>query len=324
MSDHDDTLPDALAQAVAGFRDYLAYERGLSPHTVRAYTGDVTALMASLAATGTDAADTVTLAEGALADVTLADLRTWLAAQHAQGSERTSMQRRVASVRSFFAWALRTGLIPADPAAGLRSPKADHRLPPTLRVDQARAFLDAMADALRDAEGPRAQASAARDLAIVEVLYASGVRVSELCGLDEPDIDVSRGTMRVLGKGNKQRTVLLGAPARRALDDWLARRGLLAAPQAGRAVFVGERGARIDPRVVRRVVHRALGLVPDVPDLGPHGLRHAMATHLLEGGADLRSVQELLGHASLATTQIYTHVTGERLKTAFAQAHPRA
>ena len=164
-----------------------------------------------------------------------------------------------------------------------------------------------------------------RDVAILEVLYGSGIRVSELCGLDLDDLDRDRRTLRVLGKGSKERTVPLGGPAIRALDGWLTGgRATLAGPASGAAVFVGERGARIDPRVVRRIVHRALRLVDGAPDLGPHGLRHAMATHLLEGGADLRSVQELLGHASLATTQIYTHVSTDRIQAVFEQAHPRA
>jgi integrase/recombinase XerC len=166
---------------------------------------------------------------------------------------------------------------------------------------------------------------AARDVAILELLYATGIRVSELCGLDLGDLDRDRRVIRVFGKGRKERSVPLGNPAVRAVDAWIAEgRGLLATGESGPALFVGERGRRLDPRVVRRIVHRALRLVDGAPDLGPHGLRHAMATHLLDGGADLRSVQEMLGHASLATTQIYTHVTNERLRAAFEQAHPRA
>jgi integrase/recombinase XerC len=164
-----------------------------------------------------------------------------------------------------------------------------------------------------------------RDVAVLELLYATGIRVSELCGLDVDDLDRDRRVLRVLGKGNKQRTVPAGAPAWRAIEAWLAGpRSALVTDESGPALFVGERGRRIDPRVVRRIVHRALALVDGAPDLGPHGLRHAMATHLLEGGADLRSVQEILGHASLATTQIYTHVSNERLRSAYQQAHPRA
>ncbi len=173
-------------------------------------------------------------------------------------------------------------------------------------------------------DDPVPRARALRDVAIMEVLYASGIRVGELCGLDAASVDADRQVLRVHGKGDKERTVPIGLPAVRALAAWRGVRGLVAVPPAGEALFVGDRGARIDPRVVRRLVHRALARVPDAPDLGPHGLRHAMATHLLEGGADLRSVQEILGHASLATTQIYTHVTNERLRAAYAQAHPRA
>ncbi len=185
-------------------------------------------------------------------------------------------------------------------------------------------MLDALARHVDSAGNPTNTAAALRDVAIVEILYSSGIRVSEACGLDLNDVDAARGLLRVFGKGGKERTAPLGSPALAAVDAWLAVRGRLAAPAAGAAIFVGDRGGRIDPRVVRRIVHRALARVPDAPDLGPHGLRHAMATHLLEGGADLRSVQEILGHASLATTQLYTHVTTERLRKAYQQAHPRA
>jgi integrase/recombinase XerC len=296
------------------FAEHLKLERGLSPHTVRAYGGDLGALFTHLARVG----------DGDPQEVTLADLRTWLANQYASGSDRATLQRRAAAARTFFAWAARTGRLPNDPALALRSPRVDRRLPPTVEVDQARRALDALADRVDDADEPVERAARRRDLAIVEVLYASGIRVSELAGLDTGDLDSQRGLLRVLGKGGKQRTVPLGGPALRALDAWLAARSLLARPAAGKAVFVGDRGLRIDPRVVRRIVHRALEAVPGAPDLGPHGLRHAMATHLLEGGADLRSVQELLGHSSLATTQLYTHVSGDRLRRAYQQAHPRA
>lgn len=307
-------LSPRAAELVRAFAGHLRLERGLSEHTVRAYTGDVTNLFAHLDRVG----------EGEPEDVTLADLRTWLANLHAGGADRATLQRRAAGARAFFAWASRTGRLPGDPAQALRSPKVDRRLPPTVEVDQARQALDGLAARIEETEDPDELAARRRDLAIVEVLYASGIRVSELAGLDTGDLDAQRGLVRVLGKGGKQRTVPLGAPALRALDAWLAVRPRLARPAAGQAVFVGDRGARIDPRVVRRIVHRALRAVPDAPDLGPHGLRHAMATHLLEGGADLRSVQEMLGHSSLATTQLYTHVSGDRLRKAYQQAHPRA
>ena len=221
----------------------------------------------------------------------------------------------------FFAWAQQTGLVETNPATGLRSPSLTRSLPPTLAQADAAAMLAEALAVAADGGGP----VAARDVAMLELLYATGMRVSELCGLDLGDLDVERQVVRVFGKGRKERTVPVGRPAWRALDTWIKTgRAALATRESGNAVFVGERGARINPRVVRRVVHRALRVVDGAPDLGPHGLRHAMATHLLEGGADLRSVQEMLGHASLATTQIYTHVTDDRLRKAFEQAHPRA
>ena len=307
-------LDPAVEALLDDFAQHLTKERGCSAHTVRAYTGDLTQLFGHLARTDGPPAD----------QVTLRDLRTWLANQHATGADRSTLQRRAAAVRTFFAWAEHTGRITADPARGLRSPKVDRRLPPTLEIDHARKMLDDLAAAAAAAEEPAERAAALRDSAILEVLYSTGIRVSELCGLDLSDQDTERELLRVLGKGGKQRVVPLGGPARRSLDAWLGVRELLAAPGVGSAVFVGDRGGRIDPRVVRRIVHRALARIPEAPDLGPHGLRHAMATHLLEGGADLRSVQELLGHSSLATTQLYTHVTTERLRKAYQQAHPRA
>ncbi|MDQ1483847.1 MAG: integrase/recombinase XerC, partial [Actinomycetota bacterium] len=225
------------------------------------------------------------------------------------------------AARVFFAWTDDTGRSSNNPAATLRSPKTARRLPPTLERADAERMLSLALATTEDVGGP----AGLRDVAIVEVLYATGIRVSELCGLDRGDLDRHRRVLRVLGKGSKERTVPMGMPAWRAVEAWLERgRTRLATPESQQAVFVGDRGGRIDQRVVRRIVHRAFRLVDGAPDLGPHGLRHAMATHLLEGGADLRSVQEMLGHASLATTQIYTHVTNDRLRRAFEQAHPRA
>ena len=299
-----------LGEVVAAYLDHLA-NRNVSVHTLRAYRGDLGALDAWLVANGYEHADAVDLRA----------LRSWLGSLAVAGAERTSLARRAASVRGFFAWAHAHGLLGSDPALSLRSPRPAKRLPETL--SQAETF-----EMLRSAIAVAAEDDSARglrDVAILEVLYASGIRVSELCGLDLGAVDEARQTVRVLGKGDKERVVPIGTPARRALDRWLARRSELVTPRSGSALFLGERlGDRIDPRIVRRVVHHAVGLVDGAPDIGPHGLRHAMATHLLEGGADLRTVQELLGHASLATTQVYTHVSGERLRTAFAQAHPRA
>jgi integrase/recombinase XerC len=303
-------LPPELQQTLDDYVDHLARDRDLSVHTVRAYRGDLVDLFAHLHRLG--AAD--------LSGLTVRSLRSWLANQQTRGRARGTLQRRTAAVRVFGRWALQTGRLDHDPAAALRSPKRVRSLPPTLESADAAAMLTEALQIAADGGG----SSAARDVAILELLYATGIRVAELCGLDLGDVDDDRRTVRVLGKGNKQRTVPFGAPAARALETWLAVRTELAAPEAGAAVFVGDRGNRIDQRVVRRIVHRALRVVDGAPDLGPHGLRHAMATHLLEGGADLRSVQELLGHASLATTQIYTHVSDARLRAAFLQAHPRA
>lgn len=307
----DRTSP--LAPLLDAWVDHLRLERNLSPHTLRAYRGDLTALAGFLEERGIRT----------WADAGLRHLRTWLAEMHRDGSGRSSLARRSTAVRTFFAWAHATGRLPADPARPLRSPRADRHLPPTLDHAAVNAVFAHLADRLADAGDPTARALALRDVALVEVLYSSGLRVSELCALTVDSLDRHRRAVRVLGKGDKERTVPLGAPAERALRAWLDVRDAVARPGIP-AVFVGARGGALDPRVARRVVHAALAAVPDAPDLGPHGLRHAMASHLLEGGADLRSVQEMLGHASLATTQIYTHVTDERLRAAFRQAHPRA
>ncbi len=306
-----DELSAQNAALLTAYEQHLAHERALSGHTVRAYLADVTSLLLHLQRLGRAALDAATVR----------DLRSWLANQQTRGASRSTLQRRAAAARVFCGWAYETGRAGSNPAASLRSPKSVRTLPDTLhRRDADRLFAEAAALA-REQGGPLGL----RDVAILEVLYGAGVRVSELCGLDVDDLDRDRRTVRVLGKGSKERTVPLGEPAIRAVDAWLVTgRPGIAGPASGTAVFLGERGARIDPRVVRRVVHRSLRLVDGAPDLGPHGLRHAMATHLLEGGADLRSVQELLGHASLATTQIYTHVTAERIQAAFEQAHPRA
>lgn len=306
-------LPPEFVDALSAYLEQLRM-RNMSPHTLRAYEGDLTQLLVHLGASGVTT----------LADVTIGDVRRWLAQQQQAGAGRATMQRRTAAVRVFFAWAHETRRCAHDPAAALRTPKSQRRLPDTLDQAAARKALDHLAavTALPDAS-PRDRATAVRDHAILETLYASGIRVSELCGADVTDLDRQRALLRVIGKGNKERTVPLGRPAVTALADWIAQRPALTT-QAERALFVGDRGARIDPRVVRRIVHRALDRVPEAPDLGPHGLRHAMATHMLEGGADLRTVQEILGHESLATTQIYTHVSTDRIRASFKQAHPRA
>jgi integrase/recombinase XerC len=302
-------LPVALREPLEEFGRHLATERNLSAHTVRAYLGDVESMLTHCAALGAER----------LEQLDLRALRSWLANQQTRGRARTTLARRATAVRVFGAWAVRTGRLQADPAAGLGSPKSHRTLPPVLGHDDVRQLLDAAAEHAVDGG-----ALAARDVAVLELLYATGIRVGELCGLDVDDLDDGRRVVRVLGKGRKERTVPYGVPAEHALRAWLAQRPRLARQGSGPALFLGARGGRIDQRAVRALVHDRLAEVPGAPDLGPHGLRHTAATHLLEGGADLRSVQELLGHASLATTQIYTHVSADRLRAAYTQAHPRA
>ncbi len=335
-------MPEDLGRGLAAFERHLAAERGLSAHTVRAYIGDITALLEHAAGTGCDA----------LADLDIGVLRSWLATQHGTGKARTTVARRAAAARAFTAFAHARGLLAADPGRLLGVPRTRRRLPRVLGQEQMATVLDGPArtrpaleaDPVAAASasagsGPAEQAIGLRDMAIMELLYATGIRVSELCGLDLGDLDEGRRTVRVLGKGGKERVVPVGLPAMRAVGEWrrsgrpvLARAlvsrdrrpGGPAGSGAARALFLGARGGRIDPRTARRVVHERIAAVGSVPDTGPHGLRHTAATHLLEGGADLRSVQEILGHASLATTQIYTHVSIDRLMSAYRQAHPRA
>jgi integrase/recombinase XerC len=293
------------------FDDYLALERGRSEHTRRAYLGDLRSLLDFVAhrAPGTG-----------LDGLSLPMLRSWLASQSAAGAARTTLARRTSAVKTFTAWASRRGHMSADPAIRLQMPKARRTLPAVLRQDQA---LDAMAAANSGAQ--QGDPLALRDRLIVEMLYATGIRVSELCGLDIDDVDCSRRLLRVLGKGNKQRTVPFGEPAQKALTAWLTEgRPTLATTESGPALLLGTRGRRLDQRQARTVVHQTVAAVGGAPDIGPHGLRHSAATHLLEGGADLRIVQELLGHSSLATTQLYTHVSVARLRAVHDQAHPRA
>lgn len=305
-----DSLPDALAAYRERFVAYLRSVRGLSPHTVRAYRSDVTALLRYLVGSGGDN----------LKAVDLPLLRSWLGAQHRGGHQRSTVARRAAAARAFTAWARRIGALDSDPGLRLVAPRPHRALPAVLRPQQAAMALDASQHGAAEADS-----IALRDHAVVELLYATGIRVAELCGLDLGDLDMQRNLVRVFGKGAKERMVPYGLPARRAVLRWLDHgRPALAHPQSAAALFLGARGGRVDQRVIRTVVHDVVGAVPGAPDMGPHGLRHSAATHLLEGGADLRAVQELLGHATLATTQLYTHVTVERLKAIHDRSHPRS
>ncbi len=308
-------LPDAFETALVDFDEYLQAEQGRSTHTRRAYLGDLRSWLGHVAADGGTGT----------ADLTLARIRDWLAVQSDAGLARATLARRAAAVRTFCFWLFRTGRIGTDIAQRLRSPKAGRSLPGVLTAGQAAQMLDNPSGTDDQSGSASAVAVALRDLALLELLYATGIRVGELCGLDVDDIDQERRVVRVLGKGDRERVVPFGVPALRALTAWLDRgRPVLRTPGSSAALFLGVRGGRIDQRRVREVVHVAVSAVPDAPRIGPHGLRHSAATHLLDGGADLRSVQELLGHATLATTQIYTHVSVERLRMGYRQAHPRA
>ena len=335
-------LSAALSTALADFGRHLDAERALSRHTVRAYYGDIASLLEYASNNGID--------EPGLLDVPT--LRGWLASQHQAGAARATLARRGAAARTFTSFAYRRGWLAADPGPQLGTPKARHVLPQVLRRDEINAVLADCEDraAHEFASGRHtAVALAMRDAAVLELLYASAIRVSELCELDAGGLDEGRRTVRVLGKGRKERVVPVGVPAVRAVARWEELgRPVLANSRSGTALFLGARGGRLDPRTARRIVHARLqgarladpasGLTGEaadgdqqathggqaVRDAGPHAIRHTAATHLLEGGADLRSVQEMLGHSSPATTQIYTHVSAERLKASYRQAHPRA
>lgn len=304
--DEEVLLPPALAAALDGFLRHLRLERNRSTHTVRAYAGDVASLLEHARRRGVTGPG----------ELDLPLLRSWLAQSRTRGAARATLARRGSSARAFTAWAHRTGLLELDPGPLLATPRGRRPLPDVLRQDEAARLLEQV-----DGAAP----ADLRDRVALELLYATGVRVAELCGLDLDDVDRARRLLRVTGKGAKERSVPYGGPAETALEAWLAAgRPRWVTAASGPALLLGRRGGRVDVRTIRTVVHRRLGQVPGAPDLGPHGLRHSAATHLLEGGADLRSVQELLGHATLATTQIYTHVSVERLRTTYERAHPRA
>lgn len=290
-----------LQAAVDDFADHAALVLGRSPNTVKGYVSDL--------ATLTGYADTFDA-------FTLSALRAWLADALRAGRSRSTLARRTAAVRAFSTWAYRQGHIGQDVAARLKAPKVNRPLPNVVRGERAAELVEA--DTADDAH----PAEHLRDRAILELLYATGMRVGELTGLDIADVDLARGLARVTGKGNKQRVVPFGKEATIALDEWLEF-GRSEIAKVDDALFVGTRGSRIHQRQVRRVVERA-GLRAGTSDISPHTLRHTAATHMLEGGADLRVVQEMLGHSSLQTTQIYTHVSAQRLKSVYDQAHPRA
>jgi integrase/recombinase XerC len=304
-------VSENFEKLLTAFERNLKVERNLSPHTIRAYMGDLKSLLLHLEKLG-------------LSDISaleLTHLRSWLANQAVKGGARTTLARRAVSVRMFTKWALKNKFLSSDVGASLATPKGHRTLPGVLDVNNAQIVMDSMATRASQEQTP----ISLRDVAMVELLYATGARVGELCGLDIGDIDYSRNTIRVLGKGDKERVIPMGRPAVAALESYLKDgRQALVSTQSANALFLGLRGKRIDQRTVRTVVYEALSAIEGIERMGPHALRHSAATHLLEGGADLRTVQEILGHASLATTQIYTHVSSARLQKVFKQAHPRA
>ena len=299
-----------LRAAVESYLAELTSERGYSRHTVRAYGNDLADLVGFAEALGQPDA----------ASLDLETLRDWVWRGAQSGLAASTLGRRVSSARSFTAWLTRQGVTPTDPGLRLRTPRAGRRLPRVLTRAQMDELLGGLQDAAADGDPV-----ALRDVAVIELLYASAVRVSELVGLDIDDVDRAARTVRVLGKGAKERVVPFGAPAARALDAYLERaRPVLATSASGPALLLGARGGRLGTRSVYELVARELNALPGAGPAGPHALRHTAATHLLDGGADLRIVQELLGHASLATTQLYTHVSTERLRESYRLAHPRA
>jgi integrase/recombinase XerC len=300
-------IPGPSVAVLERFAAHLTGELGRSPHTVRGYLADLRSLLRDLEAGGRSPADL---------DVPL--VRAWLAGAREAGASRSTVARRVAAVRALTRYLHREGILSTDPGPRLATPSQQRALPTVLDEEQAATALEGIA-----AQTP----VELRRHAVVELLYATGIRVAEMCALDLADLDRSRNTVRVLGKGDKERTVPVGSPALDALDAWTTRgrpatTASTTSPDSARALFLGARGGRLGVRQAREDVHahlRAAGL-----DGAPHSLRHSAATHLLNGGADLRSVQEFLGHSSPRSTQIYTHVSVDRLRSAYQQAHPRA
>ena len=302
------SLDTALAEA---YRAHLIDERNLSENAIRAYLTDLDSLLLHINQLGVTE----------FSQLELNHVRSWLANLQIKGAARSSITRRVVSIRAFTYWGAKNGWLASDIGRDLVAPKPERHLPEIVDIAGASLTLEALHTRSMEDQSP----SNIRDVAMVETLYGTGIRVSELVGLNLGDLDRARNTIRVIGKGDKERIVPIGQPALRAIDRWLNEaRTELSSSESGEALFLGSRGKRIDPRVVRQVVYEAMQALGSNKKMGPHALRHSAATHLLEGGADLRTVQEILGHSSLATTQIYTHVSEERIKKAYEQAHPRA
>ena len=289
-----------MSDPLSAFLRFLGSERNASPHTLRSYRTDLNELQAFLAARGD-------------ASVTTLDarvVRAWLGALHTRGLEPASIARKLATLRSWLKFLVRRGVVARNVAREVRAPRLPKKLVSFLPVDEAIALVEAQ---------PLGGASRARDVAILELLYATGLRVSELVSLDLDDVDRLDGTVRVLGKGRKERIVPFGGKAARALDVYLARRSAARGP-----LFVNARGGRLTARSIHALVRRGARAVGIARRVSPHTLRHSFATHLLDAGADLRAIQELLGHSRLSTTQRYTHVVADQLMRVYDAAHPRA
>ena len=299
----------ASEQLLASYEEHLIIVRNLADNTIKGYIADLESFVNYLETANVNS----------IGDIRLNHIRGWLAALSERGIARSTIARRIVSIRAFTYWAASNGWIESDIGQDLAMPKPHRTLPDVLDISDAELVLQSMEQRF----GEEPTAANARNLAIIEVLYSSGIRISELCNLDLASLDYARSTLRVIGKGDKERVVPLGEPALDALKNYIHKfRNELVNEHSGNAIFLGTRGKQIDARTARDVVYQATSAVG--VHMGPHGLRHSAATHLLEGGADLRVVQEILGHSSLQTTQIYTHVSPERLQRAYKDAHPRA
>jgi integrase/recombinase XerC len=298
-----------LLRVLDDFVVHLESAKGYSLHTVRGYESDIREFLEFITSKNVEE----------LRALSLDNLRDWLWALNQSGAAKASIARKSAAVRSFSAWAFKRGLLAEDPGLKLRSPKTSRTLPKVVSKDSIAAIFETLSARAAD-NNPESL----RDLLIIEMLYATGIRVSELAALDLSSVDYGRNILRVIGKGNKERVVPFGQPAREALDSWIRLgRPKYETEKSGQALLLNSRGKRVGVRQIYGLVSAILETTP-TGKAGPHAFRHSAATHLLDGGADLRAVQELLGHASLGTTQIYTHVSIERLKDGYKNAHPRA
>ena len=295
-------MSQAFEKSIQDFTDFLTLSARKSPQTVKAYVGDVQSFLEYATAITSD-----------ITDIDQYVIREWLASDY-EHHQASTIGRRIASIRAFFKWAKSAGIVTVNPALAIKTPKKPQSLPKFLSQKQMTQMLQRESD----------EVIAVRDIAILELLYATAIRVSELCGLDIADINFEEMSIKVIGKGNKERIVPFGAPCRGAIEKWISLRSSIKSVEKQPALFLGARGKRIDPRVVREVVYKTIEALGEIEKLGPHAIRHSAATHMMESGADLRTLQEILGHSNLSTTQIYTHVSVKRLQDVFNQAHPRA